>query len=375
MNRSLGVAISLLLLSAFVTAQPNRADGADEILAVVNGKAITYTQIVGDVDMQAEINAIRTIQRVDPSVSDDEIEKDLVFQRLRSFVLQTLLDAEADRIQLKITDAQMRQIIARERKLIGLEDSDVKGWATYLKEKFNLSPTEYKARRSEEIRRGEIMNYMAGYYGPLPPQFPLEIYFSLSVTPREVRQEFERTADQWRVARNIDYQQFKLLYPSDVSLDARRKLVDAVWQGENSVRSRVQANESLEKASDGLKQLIEDLGIPGVRMEVTERKTAKDDSELDATAYQMVLSVAATGGVSEIGRADETDENGQQYEGVTFVQLFSRDDGDKRNYESPKVQEGIRNKIQNQRLARNRAKVEQALMKRAAIVPEKLFVR
>lgn len=375
MNRSLGVAISLLLLSAFVTAQPNRADGADEILAVVNGKAITYTQIVGDVDMQAEINAIRTIQRVEPSVSDDEIEKDLVFQRLRSFVLQTLLDAEADRIQLKISDAQMRQIIARERKLIGLEDSDVKGWATYLKEKFNLSPTEYKTRRAEEIRRGEIMNYMAGYYGPLPPQFPLEIYFSLSVTPREVRQEFERTADQWRVARNIDYEQFKLLYPSDISLDARRKLVDAVWQGENSVRSRVQANESLDKASDGLKQLIEDLGIPGVRMEIIERKTAKDDSELDATAYQMVLSVASTGGVSEIGRADETDENGQQYEGVTFVHLYSRDDGDKRNYESPKVQEGIRNKIENQRLARNRAKVEQALMKRAAIVPEKLFIR
>ena len=152
-------------------------------------------------------------------------------------------------------------------------------------------------------------------------------------------------------------------------------MIDAVWQGDNSVRSRVQENESMEKASEGLKKLIEDLGIPGVKLEVTKRKTAKDDSELDATAYQMVLSVAPTGGVSEIGRADETDEDGQQYEGVTFVQLFSRTDGDERNFESPKVQEGIRNRIETQRLSQNQSKVEQALLKRAAIVPEDLFAK
>lgn len=375
MKRTACALLILLTIGSFATAQPGEADGSDEILAVVNGKAITYTEIVGDLDMQAEINAARTIQRIPPEVADSEIETDLVFQRLYSFVLQRLLDGEADRIQLNITDAQMRQIIARERKLIGLEDSDVKGWATYLKEKFNLTPTEYKARRAQEIRRGEIMNYMAGFYGPLPPQFPLEIYFSLSVTPRDVRREFDRTADKWRVARNIDFRQFKLLYPADISLDAKRKLIDAVWQGENSVRNRVQANESLDIASEGIKKLIEDMGLPGVRLEISDRKTAKDDSELDATAYQMVLSVSSTGGISEIGRADETDENGQQYEGVTFVRLFSRLDGDRRDYESPKVQEGIRNKIENERLSQNRAKVEQALIKRAAIVPETLFAR
>ena len=64
MKRITGVTIVLLLISSFITAQPDRADGSDEILAVVNGQAITYSQIVGDVDMQSEINATRTIQNV-----------------------------------------------------------------------------------------------------------------------------------------------------------------------------------------------------------------------------------------------------------------------------------------------------------------------
>src|SRR5690606_9098033 len=177
MRRLLTAASCLCLLCAVVTAQGDRADGANEILAVVNGKAITYQEIVGDTDMQLEINATRAMQRVPPDVSDKEIERQLVFQLLNSYVINKLLDAEADRVQLNITDAQMRNVMTRQKKKLGIGDYDIKSWANYLKEKYNLTPKEYLERTRGEIRRNEILNYMAGAYGPLPAQYPLEIYF------------------------------------------------------------------------------------------------------------------------------------------------------------------------------------------------------
>lgn len=369
--------ILLLLCATSMCFAIDRGDGADEILAIVNGKAITYQEIVGDADMQAEINAARAIRRIPlEDMTDDQIESQLVAMRLQSFILHKLLDNEADRVQLKVTDSQMRAIINREKKLLGLADSDIKGWASYLKDKFNLTPSEYRERRRAEIRRGEIMNYMAGLYGALPASFPLEVYFSMSVTPKDVREEFDRTSERWRIARNITYRQFRLIFPAETAQDVRQKLGIAIAEGETSVHARVVKGESMEAASDGLRRLIEDdLKLPGVTIEISPRQTVKDDRDLSPMAYRMVLSVPTTGGVSEVGGDQYSDEDGQVYDVYMFVHLISREDGDLRNFESPKVQEGIRATIEHQRLAQNRAKVEQALIKRAAIVPENLFAR
>jgi hypothetical protein len=375
MKRLLASLVVMLVVGSLSLGQ-DRYDGSDEILAVVNGQTITYQEIAGDTDMQAEINAARSIRGVPPEVSDAEIERQIVSLRLQSYVLQKLLDDEADRVQLKISDSQMRAIINREKKLLGLPDEDVKAWATYLKEKFNLSPSEYRDRRREEIRRGEIMNYMAGLYGALPPSFPLEVYFSMSVTPKDVREEFDRTADRWRIARNIDYRAFRLIFPTETTPAVRTKLGQAVVEGETSVHARVINGESFEAASEGLKRLIQDdLKLPGVIIDLGERQKVQDDRDLRPQTYRMVLSVPTTGGVSEVGVDEFQDEDGQNFEVYTFIQLYSREDGDLRDFESPKVQEGIRATIANQRLAQNRVKVEQALLKRAAIVPENLFAR
>lgn len=376
MRRILSVAVCLCLTCAFLAAEPERPDGKNEILAVVNGEAITYQEVVGDQNLQAEINSARAFRNLPPSVTDGQIERELVYSSLQTFILNKLLDAEADRVQLKITDAQMRAIINAERKSIGLDETDAKAWATYLKEEYALTPAEYREKRRTDIRRNEILNYMSGLYGPLPPQYPLEVYFELSVKPAEVRKEYEATAETWRIAKDIDYREFRLIYPADkLSLEEKRKLVFAAVEGDNSVRSRVLANESLEKASESLKAMIEEMAVPGLRMEMTDRQTAPDDRDLDPTTYQLVLQVPLTGGVSLASGFDDRDENGQRLEGIKFVQVFSRKEGDRRDFESPKVQEAIRIGIQNQRLVQNRAKVEQALMKRAAIVPERNFKR
>jgi hypothetical protein len=363
-----------LTLCALAIAQANTPDGYDEILAVVNGQAITYQEVVGNEDLQPEINAARAM--LPPSMTDADIERELVFQRLQSYVMQKLLDAEADRVQLKITDAQMRAIINGERRKLGLDERDAKGWARYLKEKFNLTPSEYREKVRGDIRRNEIWNYMAGLYGPLPPQYPLEVYFSLSVSPAEVRKDFESDPERWRVAQNIDFREFRLVYPVErISQADKIKLLTAVVEGDESVHERVLKNESLEKASEELQILIDQLGVPGVRMELTERKTAADDTELDAMSYQLVLQVAEKGGVSEVAAFDDTDDDGQRLEGVKFVIVYGWTRGDRRAFESPQVQEAIRRRIENVRLVQNRTKVEKALLKRAAIVPERLIAR
>lgn len=352
-----------------------RPDGVNEVLAVVNGSAVTYQEIVGDSDMQSEINAWRAMRQLPATMTDAEIERGLVYQRLESFVLQRLLDAEAKKMQLSISDTQMRQVLARERKGLSIAEDDTRAWARYCKERYNLSPTEYRERRRNEILRNEIMRWMTGVYGPIPPQYPVDIYFSLAVTPRDVRREFDKERDQYRIALDIDYRQFRLLYPQDSAFETRRKLYEAVADGDNSVHARVMRGESLEAASEGLRKLVADLGVPGVKVEMTERKTVKDDTELDPTAYAMVVSLPVSGGVSEIGSVRETDADGTQLDGFMFVRLFRRRDGTLKAFEDPKVQAAIREQIFSTRFQQNQQKVERELLRRAAIVPEKLFRR
>lgn len=375
MKRTLLSLIVILIATATPRAQELDIDGFNEVLAIVNGHVITYQEIVGDGDIQAEVNARRAIYNYDQRITDREIERQMVYERLPSFVLQRLLDAEAARIKLRIPDSQMRTVLDRERRALGLKQEDTRAWASYLRERFNLTPSEYRERRRSEIMRNETMNYMAGAYGPFPPQFPLEIYFSLSVTPRDVRREFDRVRERYVIPLDIHFREFRLLMPQDTDLAVRGKLAEAAAEPrvESSVYARVLRGESLEGASDGLRRMIQD--IPGVSLTLSEPRVEADDSNLDTTITEQILSVPTTGGFSEPATYYETGEDGTQYIGIVFVQVFSRKDGSLRAFEDPKVQQGIRDRIFSRRFQNNQQKVERELMKRAAIVPELQFRR
>jgi hypothetical protein len=88
-----------------------------------------------------------------------------------------------------------------------------------------------------------------------------------------------------------------------------------------------------------------------------------------------VLSLPVTGGVSDIGSAPETDDKGTKFEGYMFIQLFSKEEGDARRFDDPKVQTTISQMLYNRALQENMAKVQQALLKRAVIVPDRLIAR
>lgn len=370
-------AAALMLACAFcaLTHGQDRArqkpDGVNEVLVTVNGVPITYQQIVGERDMQAEINAVRQTSGVEQRVPDSTIEGLIVHKALRDYVIQQLLDSQADKLQLKITDSTMRWVISRERKAARIAENDDQAWATFIKARYGLTPSQYRERRRRDIRRSETMAALVGARGPLQLEIPIDAYFSLAVTPRDVRRAFDKDSEKWRVSRRIDFEQFALRYPQETPYDIAGKL----WEAVQGVYGRVMRDESLGAASDSLRKLLEQEKYPGVEIRLSPRRVAKDNTELDPDTYRMVIQPPVTGGVTAPTALTEEDEDGGKYNVLTFLRVYSREDGDLRNFEDVQVQEAIRNGEFQRRYEENKGKVEQALLRDAAIVPATMIAR
>ncbi len=374
MNKLCLALAALLLLPLVISAQPNRvSDGYNEILAVVDGEPITYQDVIGRLDLAAEVRTMREVRRIADSVSDKEIERGLVYNQLDVFIVNRLLLGEAKKVNIdsNIKESDVRNAIARERALLGIAEGDEVKWAMYLQQKYGQTPSEYRERKRTDIIQNQMLYLMAGSNGSLPTEFPLSVYFPLSVSPKAIRKAFEADRDQYKFARKIDYRVLKLVFQSDTELGDRKKLYAALLD----CQTRARKGESLESASDGLGLLKEQMNLPGLNLIVGERTKIDNDEGLDPTLYQLVLSLPVTGGVSDIGSAPETDDKGTKFEGYMFIQLFSKEEGDARRFDDPKVQTTISQMLYNRALQENMAKVQQALLKRAVIVPDRLIAR
>ena len=369
--RAICAICTLVLLVTAVLAAPNVADGKNEILAIVDGEPITYQQIVGRMDLAAEIRTVREVRRVPETITDADIERDLVYGQLEVFLVRRLLTAEAERIGFTVSDGDLRSVIARERTMLGIADGDEVTWANYTQQKFGLTPSEYRERKREEIRQQQVLYLMAGAQGPVPTSYPISVSLAISVTPKELRAAFDKERDRYKVASKIDYQVVKLIFPRNTTLDDRRKLVAVL----NEAHERAKKGEGLDAATAGLKSLIDQLPVPGLRCSVTARQTAEDDSKLNPLDYKMILSVPKQGGVSEIGAVAESDAGGTEYDGYQFVKLYSKEEGSARRFDDPKVQGALLEALRNDKLEDNISRVQTLLLKRAVIVPEKLIAR
>lgn len=364
-----------MMLPAVTLADDNeRIDGVDDILAIVNGKAITRQEVLAGVNISQEVNTARIVMNFGPEVTDAAIEKNLVYNKLETLILDKLLDEEADKLQISVSDSQLRPMLNFEKKSLGIKVSDSRAWAAYLKEQYNQTPTEYKNRRRISMRRQTVLDYMAGQYGALPPEFPLEIYFSLAVTPKDIRKAYDEDPERVRIATNIEYQRFKLLFPSSItSISDRQKLIMAIQLPDTGVYARVQNGESIEAACDGLRVLLKDLSIPGAKVVISKKLAAKNDTELDAITYGQVLETPEDGGLSSLGSTRETGDDGTVLEGVQFIVVKSWQAGETKNFEDSKVQKELKDRLYNNKLATNRDKVRRELIRKAAVIPEVLL--
>lgn len=379
MKRFAIILSALLMLPVLVLAGNDsadvRIDGVDDILAIVNGKAITRQEVLAGVNIEQEVNTTRIVLNLGQEITDEAIEKNLVYSRLDGIIIDKLLDEEADKLNINISDSQLRPMLNFEMKALGIKVSDTRAWAAYLKQQYNQTPTEYKNRRRISMRRQTVMDYMAGQYGALPPDFPLEIYFSLSVTPKEVRKAYDEDPEKIRIARKIKYQSFRLLFPSNLTSISDRQKLNSAIQSQTGVYVRVKKGESLEAASDGLEVLLKQLKIPGAKLEISKELFVKDDSELDATTSGMIRETPEQGGLSPLGSVRETDKDGTAFEGIQFLRVISWEAGEAKNFEDPKVQKEFKDRIYNNKLVSNRDKVRRELIRKAAVIPELLLER
>ncbi len=363
--------VAMIAVPALAQRAPKVADGKNEILAVVDGEPITYQQIAGRLDLAAEIRTVREVRRVPDSITDAEIERELVYSQLEIFIVRRLLTAEAERVGHNVSDSEVRSVITRERAQHGIAEGDEVAWAAFLQQKYGQTPSEYRERKREDVRQNQLLYLMAGWQGPLPTAFPISVSLPLSVTPREIRAVFEKERERYKVATNIDYQVVKLVFPRTTVLEDRRKLVAVLTEA----HGRARRGEGLEAATAGLKSLVSQMSVAGLKLTVGERMVATDDSKLGALDYRMVLSLPKEGGVSEVGAVVENDDSGAEYDGYQFIKLYSKVEGSARRFEDPKVQEAITEGLRNKKLDENISKVQAILLKRAIIVPERLIAR
>lgn len=373
--KRIALALLLTLMSplAVLADVDGICDGANEIVAVVDGTPITYQDVVGKVDLAVEVRTMRQVRRIAENITDKEIERAIVYSQIEIFIVNRLLlnEARKVRVDANIRDSDVRAVIKQERAAKGIAEGDEIAWARYLQEKYSLTPSEYRERKRTEVIQQQMLYVMAGGQGSVPTEYPLSVYFPLNVSPKDLRAAFNAERHTNKNATQIDYRALKLILPTTTSLGDRRKLYEAL----QDARARTSAGESLDSAAAGLKILERQMGLIGLKVVVGERTIAKTQADLDDTAYQLVLSLPARGGVSEIAGMAPYEEGDFKYEGYMFVQLFSKREGDAISFDDPQWQSTKLAELQRAKMDENIGKVQRALLRRAVIVPSRLIAR
>ncbi|CAG0975406.1 MAG: SurA N-terminal domain-containing protein [Planctomycetes bacterium] len=374
MTRFLAAMMLTLLLPLAALADGERlSDGSNEIVAVVDGTPITYQDVIGKLDLAIEVRTMRQVRRIPDNVTDQEIERAIVYSQIEVFIINRLLlnEARKVRVDANIRESDVRALIKQERSQKGIADGDEIAWANYLQEKYSITPSEYRDRKRTEVIQQQMIYVMAGGQGNVPTEYPLSVYFPLNISPKDLRKAFNEERKVNKNATQIDYRSLKVIIAATTTLGDRKKLYEALVDAQ----SRARAGESLESAAAGLKILEKQMGLIGLKVVVGERKIAKSQADLDDTAYQLVLSLPERGGISDIAGIAPFDENDVKFEGYELIQLFSKREGDAITFDDPQWQSTKLAELQRAKLDENIGKVQRALLKRAVIVPSRLIAR
>ncbi|MCC6150299.1 MAG: SurA N-terminal domain-containing protein [Planctomycetes bacterium] len=367
------ITLTLMLPLAALAEGERLSEGSNEIVAVVDGTPITYQDVIGKLDLAIEVRTMRQVRRIPDNVSDQEIERAIVYSQIEVFIINRLLLNEARKVRAdaNIRESDVRALIKQERSQKGIADGDEIAWANYLQEKYSITPSEYRDRKRTEVIQQQMIYVMAGGQGAVPTEYPLSVYFPLNVSPKELRKAFNDDRKVNKNATQIDYRSLKVVFPVNAAFGEKRKLFEALVDAQG----RARAGESLESAAAGLKILEKQMGLIGLKVVLGERTIAKSQADLDDTAYQLVLSLPERGGISEIAGMAPYEENELKFEGYELLQLFSKREGEAIAFDDPQWQSTKLAELQRAKLDANIGKVQRALLKRAVIVPSRLIAR
>jgi hypothetical protein len=331
-------------------------DGSNPVLAVVDGKPITFESVRSELtDFDTRV---QTEQTLSGDLSRQQAEDLVVYRAVRQRAGEIIIQREADTAGFKVSDSVVEANVSFERERAGIDRDDLSKWAEYTQQNYGKSPLQYRKYVRDGLARSQILKVMAGQYGPIRG-YKLPVFYELSVSPQELRDEYERDRERWRVLLNIDYSLFSVQIASNTAASARNSVENALTEAKKRL-----ANESEDAVTEYLKQEL--ARVPGLIADVVVKKhvTAADDSKLDSYGENVRKLIPAQ--CSEGVLPGTEGEKSVLY----FVRLNSREIGpDKRVFTDVAVQEGLRQRISRRKLGENLQRVQDALIERAIIVP------
>ncbi|MCK6438586.1 MAG: hypothetical protein L6Q71_00110 [Planctomycetes bacterium] len=351
--------------------------GENLILGVVDGEAITTESIKGELGMSldARVNTwLDELRRRYAGVSDpprEQLELSVIYYAARAKAIEIVLQREAERANVTVPDALIDAYIVQLKKEYNIDPMDAKAWARCTIQNFNRTPNEYRDDIRIRYERQRVLEFMAGRYGPIPG-LQLPVFYPLDVTPKEMRERYETTKEQWKSLVDIRYSRLAVAFQPAASVDDRNKYKTILEEG----RRRLQNGESIASVTGYLKSAIAQVEGAQATVAVDTDVSVATDATLESSLATRIRSLKP-GEISDVVNIREKTGGENEPEKVVFyiVKLHAKREDISRLFADPVVQRELQINLMAEKLDRNIERVQETLIERAVIIPKSLRLR
>ncbi len=336
-------------------------DGSNEVLLVVDGEPITVESIRSELEGTIETQ-ISTELLVAPMLNRQQAEARVIVKAVRSKASSLILRRTARETGLPVSEAQVSSQIDTLKDWRGIARDDLAAWAEYTMDNFGKTPLRFREALREEVAEFTALQAMSGQLGVIRG-LELPIFLPLETSPADLREDYQKAKAQWRKITDIDYTLIAVGIQGTASIGTRQ-LVDGILSSA-AVRLR---NETVDAVGSYVRQELERIRDvnPVIRIEPNVLVAGDEDFDDFGRAVRGL----------KLGDVSLPQEN--SIDGVSwryFVRLNSATEGVSRDFSDPVVQRQLTRMISERRIFLNQAKVREALLDRAIVVPASLLGR
>ncbi|MCA8940836.1 MAG: hypothetical protein KDB07_13540, partial [Planctomycetes bacterium] len=251
----------------------------------------------------------------------------------------------------------------------GIERDDRSTWAKYTLQNFNKTPLEFQKDQLNQQMQQQILRVMSGEFGAIKG-IKLPLYLPLEVTPSELRKTYAEAKEQFKVSKDISYNTMRASFPISTSIEDKRKVQEVMIEA----RRRVSGGESFDSVlANYVLSELRDRGLeklPGLAVKVDVATKVASDAELDDIGnFTRAVKVGEFSSLSSL----RLTEGGQDFDVLVFLELTSRTETTSREFNDPVVQKQISKVLRDEKLQRNRSRVQDFLVARAVLFPKNLL--
>lgn len=339
------------------------SDGKNEVLALVDGVPITVESIKSELGENLD-TAVTTEMTLDVSVGGrltrERAEARVIMRAVRQTASSAILRKTAEEFGFRVSDAMVDARLDSLKEARGIARDDLKAWAEYTIETFGQTPLKFRQTARLQMMEFQSLQIMAGDYGPIRG-LTLPVFFPLEVAPSELKEEYERTKDQWRILTDVDYTLIAVGLPPTTGISSRT-LVDSTLR---SARERLK-EESIEAVEAFVRTEVQ--RVADTTPEVRTFASVKVANDRDLDGFGGNVRGMRPGEVKGVlpQRADDL-------EWRFIIRLNSATVGVSREFSDVVVQRRLDSDIRQRKSYANQQRVREALLQRAVIVPQSVM--